>query len=115
MMTMMIPMIPGTMTVTVVTISPSGREFPQRNLPARKVFSLSVVSVVKRRRKTSTKWLPGKIRSQGVSTPKGVPGAPKAHQTRPRGPALGGRPGSPLAALLAPPVISDETSFSDFS
>ena len=39
-MTMMILMMPGAMTVTVVTISPSGREFPRQNLPARKVFSL---------------------------------------------------------------------------
>ena len=74
---MMIPMMPDTMTVTVVTISPSGREFPRRNLPARKVFLLSVVPVAKRRQKTSTKWLPDKIRSQRVSTPKRVPGAPK--------------------------------------
>ena len=35
----------------VVMISPSGREFPRRNLPARKVFSLSVVFVMKQRRK----------------------------------------------------------------
>ena len=36
---MMILMMPGAMTVTAVTIPPSGREFPRRNLPARKVFS----------------------------------------------------------------------------
>ena len=38
-MVLMIPMMPGAMTVTVVMIFPSGREFSQRNLPARKVFS----------------------------------------------------------------------------
>ena len=40
-------------------------EFPRQNLPARKVFSLSVVSIAKRRRKISTKWLPDLIRSRG--------------------------------------------------
>ena len=121
MMTMMILMMPGAMTVTVVMISPSGREFPRRNLPARKLFYLYVVSVAKRRRKTSTKWLLDEISSRGVSTPKGCRrgclGPPKVHQAWPRGAALGGplaAPGSPLAVLRAPLVISDETSFSDF-
>ena len=39
MMLMMISVMPGVMTMMMVTISPSGRAFPQRNLPARKVFS----------------------------------------------------------------------------
>ena len=63
--------------------SPLG-EFPRWNLPDRKVFLLSVVSVMKRRWKNSTKWLPDKIRSRGVSTPKGCRrmglGPPGAHQ-----------------------------------
>ena len=63
MMMPMILMMPGTMTVTVVMICPSRREFPRRNLPARKVFSLSVVSIAKRQQKTSPKWVPDKIRS----------------------------------------------------
>ena len=40
MMLMMIPMMPGVMTVT---ISPSGGEFPRRNLPARELFSLCLL------------------------------------------------------------------------
>ena len=39
MMLMMIPMMPGATMMTVVMIPPSRREFPRRNLPARKVFS----------------------------------------------------------------------------
>ena len=50
---------------------PSGREFLRRNLPVRKVFLLSVVSVAKRWQKNSTKWLPDNFRSRGVSTPEG--------------------------------------------
>ena len=68
---MMIPMMPGAMTVTVVMISPTRREFPLRNLPAGKVFLLSIVFIVKRWQKNSTKWLSDKIRSWGVSTLKG--------------------------------------------
>ena len=37
-MMMMIPMMPVVMTMSAVTVSPSGREFPRQNLPARKVF-----------------------------------------------------------------------------
>lgn len=40
MMLMMILMMPGVMTMMTVTISPSGGEFPRRNLPARDLFSL---------------------------------------------------------------------------
>ena len=43
MMLMMIPMMPGVMTVTTVMISPSGGEFPRRNLPARDLFSLCLL------------------------------------------------------------------------
>ena len=71
MMTMTILMMPGAMMVTVVMISPSGREFPRRNLPDRKVFLLSVVFVMKRRRNNSMKCLPDNFRSRGVSTPEG--------------------------------------------
>ena len=39
MMLMKIMIMPDMMTMTAVTISPSGREFPRQNLPARKVFS----------------------------------------------------------------------------
>ena len=46
MMTTMIPMMPDTMTVMVARFP--RRESPRRNLPARKVFYLSVVTVTKR-------------------------------------------------------------------
>ena len=104
--TMMILMMPRAMTVTVVTIPPSEREFPRLNLPAMKVFLLSVVSVMKRRQKNSMKWLRDLIRSRGVSTPKGcrrrgqVP--PGAHQARPRGARAWKSLGGPLAPLWQP-------------
>ena len=92
------------------------------DFPLRKGISPRNLTARRRRQKSSTKWLPDEIRSRGVSTPKGCRrgclGPPKAHQARPRGAAPGGplaAPGSPLAVLRAPPVISDETLFSEFS
>ena len=41
MMLMTILMMPGVMAMTMATISPSGREFPDRFLPAGELFSLS--------------------------------------------------------------------------
>ena len=84
---------------------PSGREFPRRNLPARKVFSLSGISVMKRRRKTSTKWLPDPIRSRGVSTPKGCRRGGAWAPQRPTRRGLGGRAWGPLAAPWLPSGI----------
>ena len=67
----------------------------RQNLPARKVFLLSVVSVAKRRRKNSAKWLLNKIRSQGVSTL-------KVCQRRGQGPIRRGQGGPRLGVTWLP-------------
>ena len=105
-----------------------GDDFPLREgispveSPTRKVFLLSVGSIAKRRWNKSTNCFSNNFRSWGVSTLKGCrrrgQGPPGAHQAWPRGgPRMGVTwlpLGSPLVALRAPPVISDETPFSDF-
>jgi hypothetical protein len=46
---MMIPMKPSLMAVTMVTIPPSGKEFPQQISACRRAFSLYVLSIPQRR------------------------------------------------------------------
>ena len=57
MMSMMIPMMPGVIAMTMMAISLSGREFPRQISPCWGSSSLCLVSASRRRRNFSS-WTP---------------------------------------------------------